>query len=130
MEAITEARRHIDNAKGFLKNNAKKEVGLYRGSKYVKIAGLTAYTGVLVALDELLTEKKKKTKKSVEGYQEELSGLEKKITSDFATAYLLLHLDMGYQGTRSADLAKFGLEKAEKIISWVENTLNKNQNEN
>ena len=28
MEAILEARRHIDNAKGFLSNNAKKEDGL------------------------------------------------------------------------------------------------------
>lgn len=123
MEAITEARRHIDNAKGFLRNNANKEDGLYRDLKYVKIAGHTAYTGILLALDELLGEKRKKTKKSVEWYQKELSGLDKKVTSDFATAYQVLHLDMGYEGSPSADLAKFGVEKAEKIISWVENRL-------
>jgi len=123
MEAISEAKRHIDNAKDFLRNQAKKEDGLYQDKKYVKIAGHTAYTGILVALDELLAEKKKKTRKSVEWYQKELSGLDKKITSDFATAYQILHLDMGYEGTRSAQLAKFGMEKAEKIIGWVENRL-------
>lgn len=127
MEAIVEARRYLDNARGFLSNNAKKEDGLYRDRKYVKIAGHAAYTGVLVALDELLEEKKKKTRKSVEWYQKELSGLDKKITSDFATAYEILHIAMSYDGTRSADIAKLGFEKAEKIIGWVENRLNKNQ---
>jgi len=127
MEAIVEARRHIDNAKGFLSDHARKEDGLYGDRKYVKIAGHTAYTGILVALDELLEEKKKKTPKSVEWYQKELSNLDKKILSDFAAAYQVLHLDMGYEGTRSSDIAKFGLEKAEKIISWVENRLNRNQ---
>ena len=63
MDAILEAKRHIDNAKSFLSNNAKKEDGLYRDRKYVKIAGHTAYTGILLALDELLKEKKKKTRK-------------------------------------------------------------------
>jgi len=123
MEAILEARRHIDNAKGFLSNNAKKEDGLYHDKKYVKIAGHTAYTGILVALDELLGEKKKKTRKSVEWYQKELSGLDKKVTSDFATAYEILHLAMGYDGAQSAKLAKIGMEEAEKIIGWVENRL-------
>ena len=123
MEAILEARRHIDNAKGFLSNNAGKEDGLYRDRKYVKIAGHTAYTGILLALDELLNEKKKKTRKSVEWYQKELSGIDKKITSDFATAYQILHLDMGYDGTRSEKIAKLGMETAEKIIGWVENRL-------
>jgi hypothetical protein len=32
---------------------------------------------------------------------------------------------MGYEGTRSAKLAKIGIEEAEKIISWVENRLSK-----
>ncbi len=127
MEAIIEARRYIDNAKGFLKNNAKKEDGLYTDRKYVKIAGHAAYTGILVALDELLEEKKKKTQKSVEWYQKELSGLDKKIMSDFATAYQILHLDMGYDGTRSVKVVQLGMAEAERIIGWVENRLNRNQ---
>jgi hypothetical protein len=125
MEAVTEARRHLDNAKDFLSNNAKKQDGLYQDKKYVKIAGHTAYTGVLLALNELLGEKNKKTPKSVEWYQYELSRVDKSLLSNFTTAYQILHIDMGYQGSKSADLASFGLQKAEKIIDWVEIRLEK-----
>ncbi|MEO6283248.1 MAG: DUF5618 family protein [Dyadobacter sp.] len=125
MEEISEARRHIDNAKGFLSNNAKKQDGLYRDAKYVKIAGHAAYTGVLLALNELFGEKKKRTRKSVEWYQKELSGLDKKVTSNFALAYEILHLAMGYDGAKSAELADLGLDKAEQIIGWVEMKLEK-----
>lgn len=123
MEGISEAKRHIDNAKGFLKNNAKKQDGLYQDRKYVKIAGHTAYTGVLLALDELFSKRAKRSRKSVEWYQKELSGIDKKITSDFATAYEILHLSMGYDGIRSAKTAQLGIDEAERIISWVENRL-------
>jgi hypothetical protein len=125
MEAVTEARRHIDNAKGFLSNNAKKQDGLYQDKKYVKIAGHTAYTGILLVLNELLGEKNKKTPKSAEWYQHELSRVDKSLLSNFTTAYQILHIDMGYQGTKSAELASIGLQKAKKIISWVETRLEK-----
>lgn len=125
MEAVTEARRHIDNAKDFLSNNAKKQDGLYQDKKYVKIAGHTAYTGILLVLNELLGEKNRKTPKSVEWYQYELSRVDKSLLSNFTTAYQILHIDMGYQGSKSADLASFGLQKAEKIIDWVETRLEK-----
>jgi hypothetical protein len=49
--------------KDFLSNNAKKQDGLYQDKKYVKIAGHTAYTGILLALNELLGEKNKKNTK-------------------------------------------------------------------
>jgi hypothetical protein len=123
MEAITEARRHLDDAKGFLRNNANDEDGLYKNKKYVKIAGHAAYTGILLALDELLGEKKTATAINVEWYRKELSGLDKKIMSDFVTAYQILHLDMGYGGTRSAQIAQLGVEAAEKILKWVESRL-------
>lgn len=127
MEAISEARRHIDNAKDFLSNNAKKQEGLYQDKKYVKIAGHTAYTGILLALNEFLGEKNKKTPKSVEWYQMELSKVDKSLLAKFTTAYQVLHIDMGYQGSKSAKLASVGLEEAEKIISWVETRLEKTQ---
>ena len=125
MEAISEARRHIDNAKDFLSNNAKKQDGLYQDKKYVKIAGHTAYTGVLLVLNELLGEKNRKTPKSVEWYQYELSRVDKNLLSNFTTAYQILHIDMGYQGSKSAELASLGLQKAEKIVDWVETRLEK-----
>lgn len=125
MEAISEARRHIDNAKDFLSNNAKKQDGLYQDKKYVKIAGHTAYTGILLVLNELLGEKNRKTPKSVEWYQYELSRVDKSLLSNFTTAYQILHIDMGYLGSKSAELASLGLQKAEKIVDWVETRLEK-----
>ena len=125
MESVTEARRHIGNAKDFLSNNAKKQDGLYQDKKYVKIAGHTAYTGILLVLNELLGEKNRKTPKSVEWYQYELSRVDKSLLSNFTTAYQILHIDMGYQGSKSAELASLGLQKAEKIVDWVETRLEK-----
>ena len=125
MEAISEARRHIDNAKDFLSHNARKQDGLYQDRKYVKIAGHAAYTGVLLALNEFLGEKSKKTPKSVEWYQHALSRIDKSLLSNFNEAYEILHIHMGYQGIKSSETASVGLKKAEKIIDWVETRLDK-----
>jgi hypothetical protein len=123
MEAVSEARRHLDNAREFLSNHANKQDGLYQDKKYVKIAGHTAYTGILLALNEFLGEKNKKTPKSAEWYQYELSRLDKTLLSKFTTAYQILHIDMGSQGSKSAQLASLGLKEAEKIVAWVETRL-------
>ena len=80
MTAITnEAMRYLENAKEILKTKARKDEGLYLDKKYVKMAGHTAYSGVLYSLDELLRGKKK-GRKSVEWYQKELSNIDRKIT--------------------------------------------------
>jgi hypothetical protein len=120
-----EAMRYIDNAKDILREKAKKEDGYYQDNKYVKMAGHTAYSGVLVALDSLL-DAKKKGRKSVDWYKSELSKMDKKITSAFTTAYQLLHLDMSYDGASSAKLAQLGFEEAENIINWVDTRLTRN----
>ena len=119
MHNLTEAHRYIDNAKEILRDKAKKDDGYYQDKKYVKIAGHTAYTGVLVALDGFLG-LKKKGRKSVEWYKEELGKVDKKISFAFSTAYTVLHLEMGYDGIPSAKVANLGFEEAEKIINWVE----------
>ncbi|WAC09591.1 DUF5618 family protein [Dyadobacter pollutisoli] len=120
MKDITEAKRYLSNAKEILREKAVKENGVYKDRKYVKMAGHTAYAGVLVALDSVLGDKKKKTRKSVEWYQKELSGTDKKILSYFLAAYDTLHLSMSYDGNLSAAVSKGGLELAEKIIDWAE----------
>lgn len=120
---IVEAIRYLDNAKQILKEKAKKEDGLYQDKKYVKMAGHTAYSGVLVALDELLGAKKR-GRKSVEWYQKELSSLDKKMSSMFANVYDTLHLALGYDGNQDAELAQNGIKRAEQIINWVDTRLN------
>ena len=124
MEAITEARRNVDIAKAMLTNQAKEKDGLYQNRTYVKKAGIAVYCGLLRAIDTLLTGGEKEHQ-----YQNELHQIDKKITSHFVTAQQILQTSMGTNGTRSVEIAKMGIEEAEKIISWVENRLNRNQNE-
>jgi len=119
MKHIIEAHRYLENAKEILREKAKKEDGLYLDKKYVKLAGHAAYTGILVALDGLFGIKKK-GRKSVDWYQEELAKVDKKVLHRFNSAYEVLHLSMGYDGASNAKVAIAGIEDAEQIINWVE----------
>jgi hypothetical protein len=119
MKPTEEARRYIDNAREILLDNARKEEGYYQDAKYVKMAGNTAYSGILVALAYLLSPKKK-GRKDVSWYKEQLANLDKKVLGAFVSAYDTLHLSLGYDGNPSADVALAGLKDAETIISWVE----------
>ena len=119
MKHIIEAHRYLENAKEILRDKAKKEEGLYLDKKYVKLAGHAAYTGILVALDGLFGIKKK-GRKSVDWYQEELAKVDKKVLHRFNSAYEVLHLSMGYDGASNAKVAIAGIEDAEQIINWVE----------
>ncbi|SDM30210.1 DUF5618 family protein [Siphonobacter aquaeclarae] len=119
MKAVTEARRYLENARALLRDKAIKEEGYYQDIKYVRMAGHTAYSGVLVALDAALGVKKK-GRKSVEWYKEELAALDKKALGTFVSAYDILHLSMGYDGVPSAKIANYGLEEADTLINWVE----------
>lgn len=119
MDQIQEAKRYLTNAREILSEKGQKEDGLYQDIKYVKMAGHTAYTGVLVALDELLG-KKTKGRKDVEWYKENLAKLDKKLLNSFVAVYYTLHLSMSYDGNPIAGSAMAGLDEAEKIIDWVE----------
>ena len=119
MKHIIEAHRYLENAKEILREKAQKEDKYYKDAKYVKMAGNTAYNGLLVALDGLFGIKKK-GRKSVDWYQEELGKIDRKILNAFNSAYEVLHLSMGYDGVLSAKIAAVGLEEAETIIKWVE----------
>lgn len=119
MKHIAEAHRYIDNDKEILRDKAQKEDGVYKDRKYVKMAGHTAYSGVLVALDGLFGIKKK-GKKSVLWYQEELGKLDKKVLNNFNIVYDTIHLSMAYDGNLSVVISNEGLKQAKKIINWVE----------
>ena len=119
MKQLVEAHRYIDNAKQILKEKAHKEDNLYKDKKYVRMAGHTAYLGVLIALDDLFGIKKK-GRKSIAWYQEELAKVDKKVLNNFNMVYETLHLTMAYDGNLSVVIANEGLKEAEKIIKWVE----------
>lgn len=118
-EAVTEAKRYLNNAKEILREKGDKEDGFYQDSKYVKMAGHTAYSGVLFALDHYLG-KKTKGRKDVEWYKSNLAQKDKKILHAFVSVYELLHLVMAYDGVGDAEVIKVGFQRAEIIIDWVE----------
>lgn len=118
MKHIQEAHRYLDNAKEILTDKAQKEDGLYKDAKYVKMAGNTAYSGLLVALDGLFGIKRK-GRKSVDWYQEELGKVDKKVLNTFNAAYNNLHLAMGYDGNLTVEVCIAGLKQAEQIVNWV-----------
>ncbi len=122
MNQIEEAKRYLSNAREILSEKGQKEDGLYQeDTKYVKMAGHTAYAGVLVALDELLGKKAKGRKdKDVEWYKQQLAKLDKKLLHSFVGVYDTLHLSMSYDGNPVAGSALAGLEEAVKIVDWVE----------
>ena len=119
MKNIQEAHRYLDNAREILSEKAQKEDSLYKDKKYVRMAGHTAYLGVLTALDGLFGIKKK-GRKSVTWYQEELGKIDKKVLNRFNMVYETLHLTMAYDGNLSVDIANVGLREAEQIVNWVE----------
>lgn len=123
MSTIQEARRYVDNARKILRDKAQKEDGYYQDSKYVKMAGHTAYVGVLVALDNLLG-KKGKGRKDVDWYKQHLAKLDKKVLNAFLTAYDILHLSMAYDGIPDAEIVQTGLKRAEAVVDWVEQRMN------
>lgn len=118
MNEIVEAKRYLDNAKTILSEKAHKEDGYYQDKKYVKLAGHAAYLGVLVALDGLFGTKKK-GRKNVDWYKEELSKIDRKALNSFDSAYETLHLSMGYDGNPSVKIANVGMELADDLINWV-----------
>ncbi len=119
MKSIREAHRYLTNAKEILRDKAQKEGRFYKDKKYVRMAGHTAYLGVLTAVDGLLGIKKK-GRKSVLWYQEELVKIDKKVLTRFNMVYETLHLTLGYDGNLSVVIANEGLKEAEYIINWVE----------
>lgn len=119
VSTIEEARRYLANAKQILREKAIKEDELYQDKKYVKMAGHTAYIGVLEALDVVFGNKRK-GRKSVDWYRDELSAVDKKMLTLFIEAYNTLHLAMSYDGNLLAGVSREGLAAAEKIIDWAE----------
>ena len=119
---IREAERYLANAKQILSEKAEKEGDYYNDSKYVKMAGDTAWKGVLVALDAA-TGVRKNMKKGqridIKDYQNAVSKKDKKMVKPLQSTYNILHLYLGYDGDLSSKLAKAGLEQGKMMIDWA-----------
>ena len=120
---IQEAERYLKNAREILSEKAEKTDGYYSDRKYVRMAGNTAWNGVLEAMDGTLnvTAKMKKDQRpDIKDYQQAITVQDKKILSVFLSAYDTLHKAMGYDGNLNAKVVQSGLQDAKTIIEWCQ----------
>ena len=118
---IQEAERYLENARTILSEKAEKEGEYYSDSKYVKMAGNTAWNGVLVALDAILNVKnglKKNQRPEFKDYQEAMSKKDGKMTRPLLSAYESLHKTLGYDGNLRYKIVQDSLLQAKLIIDW------------
>jgi len=116
-----EAIRYMDNAKEILKKADKKD-NTYQDEKYVKIASGTAYSAVLKALDGYFILKqadKKKGRKDIDYYIDNISKIDKKLLSNLNNAYKILHLSGYYDGITNVKVIQEGFELAYTIIEKI-----------
>jgi hypothetical protein len=121
---IEEARRYIENAKQILTDKAGKVGKFYSDKKYVRMAGNTAWNGILEAVDgtfDVRASMKKDQRPDVKDYQQVIGKRNQSKLKLFIAAYDTLHKALGYDGNLSVTIVKEGLSEAEEIISWCEN---------
>ena len=125
---IEEAKRYLQNAKDILREKAVKDGNSYTDSKYVKMAGDTAWKGCLIALDAVFHVREslpKGRRVSVDDYRDSVARKDRKMLTCVVDAYNILHLSMGYDGTKSYPVCKDGIDHAERIIQWCEKCMPK-----
>lgn len=99
---------------------AGRDGKFYVDEKYVHTACGTAYIGMLKALDFLFDIKdvpKKKGRKSIEYYQNNLSGMDKKLLNNLNDAYSILHLEGYYGGIKGVRSIEAGFDYATSVIA-------------
>ena len=128
MENYQESYRYLENAKEILQTKAKKEGKFYNDAKYVRMACNTAYSGLLIALNDFFMQKgiimpkqkgKRKHAVNVDFYKKNLAKMNKTKLKEFNEAYSYLHLYGGYDGSLIVNTSKTGLELAKSIIDWI-----------
>ena len=120
---IREAERYLQNARQILSEKAEKEGDYYNDSKYVKMAGNTAWNGVLVALDAVLNVRsgmKRGQRPDFKDYQMAIAQKDHKMIHPLLGAYESLHTTMGYDGNPRFTIVQDSLEQAKMLVSWAE----------
>jgi hypothetical protein len=120
---IREAERYLQNARQILSEKAGKDGDYYSDRKYVKMAGNTAWNGVLIALDAVLDVRKNlksRQRPDIKDYQEAISRKDNKMAKPLHVAYETLHLYLGYDGNLYYKIVQSGMEQARMILAWAE----------
>ena len=115
---IEEAQRYVANANDTIKKACyDNELKIYTDSKYIKMAGNTLWNGCLIALDAVLDVRNGKGRPSIEKYKEAASKRDRKLLAAIVAGYEVMHLVMGYDGTRNRKVCDAGFECADAIIN-------------
>ncbi|MCL2651807.1 MAG: DUF5618 family protein [Candidatus Azobacteroides sp.] len=120
---IREAERYLQNARLILSEKAEKDGDYYNDSKYVRMAGNTAWNGVLIALDAVLnirSNMKKGQRPDFNDYQSAIAQRDSKMPRILLNAYELLHKSLGYDGITRYKVVQDSLDQANIIISWAD----------
>ncbi|MBR4919585.1 MAG: DUF5618 family protein [Bacteroidales bacterium] len=116
-DPIKEARRYVANAQEVIKKaDYDPESKSYTDSKYIKTAGDILWKGCLIALDAVLNVRKGKGRPSIEKYKEAAGKRDGKLLRHINKGYDLMHLSMGYDGTKGKKVCDAGFEYANDII--------------
>ncbi|GHU66672.1 hypothetical protein FACS189413_00070 [Bacteroidia bacterium] len=114
---MEEAERYLQNAKQILSEKAGKDGNYYSDPKYVKMAGHTAWVGVLLALDATFNVRKDKRKRvNIDDYTTAVAKVDKKFPRILHNAYETLHLVLGYDGNLNYKVVQGGLVAAKDVI--------------
>ena len=127
---ILEAERYLQNATQILSEKAEKDGDYYNDSKYVKMAGNTAWNGVLVALDAVLPVRedlKRGQRVEFKDYMNAIAKKDNKMTRPLLGAYESLHKALGYDGNPSFKIVQTSLEQGKLIIDWASKNYNQNR---
>jgi len=120
---IREAERYLQNAREILSEKAEKDGKYYNDTKYVKMAGDTAWKGVLVALDAVLHVRKnmkKGQRPDFKDYQEAINKVDNKMSRPLLAAYESLHKTLGYDGNPLYIIVQASLDEGKVIIDWAD----------
>lgn len=116
---IDEARRYVENAKAILEQHGEYDSSTkcYTDGKYVRMAGNTLWNGVLIALEYIFNVRKgKRTRPDISDYKEAVAKRDKKLLAFVNSGYNILHLSMGYDGTKNKVVCDEGFRMANAII--------------
>ncbi|MDR1718792.1 MAG: DUF5618 family protein [Dysgonamonadaceae bacterium] len=120
---IREAEHYLQNALQILTDKAEKDGDYYNDTKYVRMAGNTAWNGVLIALDAALgvKDKKKPNKRmAFKDYQMALYQRDSRMNNVLLTAYETLHKAIGYDGVPKYTIVQSALADGQRLIEWAD----------
>ncbi|MDR3252866.1 MAG: DUF5618 family protein [Tannerella sp.] len=120
---IREAERYIENARILLSEKAEKDGSYYNDSKYVRMAGNTAWNGVLIALDAALGIRKgmkRGQRPDIQDYQDAISKKDNKMTRPLFYAYESLNTVLGYDGNCNYTIVQASIKQAKTLVSWAD----------